>query len=347
MLAIAEELSPGLEFVQASADAIPFDDGDFDALTCQQGLQFFPDRRAGLAEMRRIVRPGGQVVVATWCDPSQSGFAVIARVLTRHLGESVGNIMLAPFVINQEADLRGLLEEAGLSQIVVERETIEARYADPDEYAIKVMMAGPMAGPLMEQSEATRAALAADITAELGPMRQGNELVFPMPTLIATARASDRLGEMLHAGRLGEERPGQRAPLGEERRLAKLHGVRLDRLPADAQQKHRRPLGRAMQLDRDEAGRLGEHLRHAGREHLLELGLAARGDAEECVLVDHVAESARSWAARRPATTAGTLVLPRGTTGITEQSATRTFARPWTRSSGSTTGPMLQLPTGW
>ncbi len=189
MLAIAEELSPGLEFVQASADAIPFDDGDFDALTCQQGLQFFPDRRAGLAEMRRIVRPGGQVVVATWCDPSQSGFAVIARVLTRHLGESVGNIMLAPFVINQEADLRGLLEEAGLSQIVVERETIEARYADPDEYAIKVMMAGPMAGPLMEQSEATRAALAADITAELGPMRQGNELVFPMPTLIATARA--------------------------------------------------------------------------------------------------------------------------------------------------------------
>ena len=57
--------------------------------TCQQGLQFFPDRRAGLAEMRRIVRPGGQVVVATWCDPSQSGFAVIARVLTRHLGESV------------------------------------------------------------------------------------------------------------------------------------------------------------------------------------------------------------------------------------------------------------------
>ena len=79
MLAIARELSPEIEFIEASADAIPFGDDEFDAATCQQGLQFFPNRQLGLTQIRRVVRSGGKVVVACWCDPHQGGFGVIAQ----------------------------------------------------------------------------------------------------------------------------------------------------------------------------------------------------------------------------------------------------------------------------
>ena len=131
MLAIARELSPEIELIEGSADAIPFSDGEFDAATCQQGLQFFPNRQLALTQIRRVVKPGGKVVVACWCDPNQGGIGAIARSLTKHAGEEVGEMMLAPFVINRESDLQGLTEEVGFSDVTVERETIEARFTRP------------------------------------------------------------------------------------------------------------------------------------------------------------------------------------------------------------------------
>jgi demethylmenaquinone methyltransferase/2-methoxy-6-polyprenyl-1,4-benzoquinol methylase len=51
-----------LEFVQADARSLPFDDGRFDAATVSFGLRTLPDVGLALAEMRRVVRPGGRVV---------------------------------------------------------------------------------------------------------------------------------------------------------------------------------------------------------------------------------------------------------------------------------------------
>jgi ubiquinone/menaquinone biosynthesis C-methylase UbiE len=57
-----------IEYREASADALPFEDGSFDVVLCQQGLQFFPARAAALGEMRRILRPGGGVGIAVWAE---------------------------------------------------------------------------------------------------------------------------------------------------------------------------------------------------------------------------------------------------------------------------------------
>ena len=50
------------EFTVGNACALPFADDSFDALYCFAGIGHFPDQRAGLAEMARVVRPGGRVV---------------------------------------------------------------------------------------------------------------------------------------------------------------------------------------------------------------------------------------------------------------------------------------------
>lgn len=187
MLAIAREYSPEIEFVEASADAIPFGDDSFDAATCQQGLQFFPNRQLALTQIRRVVKPGGTVVIACWCDPHQGAFGAVARALTKHAGEDAGAMMMAPFVINRESDLQALLEEVGFADVSVDRETIEARFAEPARFGELVITAGPIAARFMEEPEDVRAAIEADVTREIAPMRQGDQLVFPMPTLIATA----------------------------------------------------------------------------------------------------------------------------------------------------------------
>jgi SAM-dependent methyltransferase len=51
---------------EGDGQALPFGDGEFDAGFSMFGLMFFPDRARGLAELHRVVRPGGTVVISSW-----------------------------------------------------------------------------------------------------------------------------------------------------------------------------------------------------------------------------------------------------------------------------------------
>ena len=62
MLALARERLPGAVFVEAAAEAMPFPDDSFDAAVARLLLQHVDDPAAVVAELRRVVRPGGLVV---------------------------------------------------------------------------------------------------------------------------------------------------------------------------------------------------------------------------------------------------------------------------------------------
>lgn len=61
--------NPLIEFVHADAMALPFEDDSFDAATISYGLRNVSDPRKALAEMRRVVKPGGRVVIAEFSTP--------------------------------------------------------------------------------------------------------------------------------------------------------------------------------------------------------------------------------------------------------------------------------------
>jgi SAM-dependent methyltransferase len=55
-----------VEWRQADAMALPFDDGAFDAVLCQFGAMFFPDKARAFAEVRRVLKPGGRFLFNVW-----------------------------------------------------------------------------------------------------------------------------------------------------------------------------------------------------------------------------------------------------------------------------------------
>jgi SAM-dependent methyltransferase len=55
-----------IELRQGDGQALPYPDGSFDAAFSMFGLMFFPARDRGLAELRRVLRPGGRAVVSSW-----------------------------------------------------------------------------------------------------------------------------------------------------------------------------------------------------------------------------------------------------------------------------------------
>jgi SAM-dependent methyltransferase len=64
-----------VEWRQADAMALPFPDGSFDAVVCQFGVMFFPDKPKAYAEARRVLRPGGVFIFNVWDRIEENEFA--------------------------------------------------------------------------------------------------------------------------------------------------------------------------------------------------------------------------------------------------------------------------------
>lgn len=66
-----------IEWKQADALALPFEDQSFDVVTCQFGVMFFPDKVQGYKKARRVLKPGGQFLFNVWDRISENEFADI------------------------------------------------------------------------------------------------------------------------------------------------------------------------------------------------------------------------------------------------------------------------------
>jgi demethylmenaquinone methyltransferase/2-methoxy-6-polyprenyl-1,4-benzoquinol methylase len=82
MLEVGRRRHPGVPFVAGDGMRLPFADGVFDAATISFGLRNIHDRMVGLAELRRVVKPGGRLVV---CEFSHPTFGPFRTVYTEYL----------------------------------------------------------------------------------------------------------------------------------------------------------------------------------------------------------------------------------------------------------------------
>ena len=89
----AVRLGLGVELRRGDALALPFDDASFDALTVAYGLRNFADVARGLAEMRRVVRRGGRVVVLEFPPPPANLAGRALRWYGRTVMPTIGGLL--------------------------------------------------------------------------------------------------------------------------------------------------------------------------------------------------------------------------------------------------------------
>lgn len=73
MLRVGRNRAPQLDFLAANALELPFQDDVFDAVTMSFGLRNVPDVALVLAELRRVTKPGGRLVICEFSHPNQPG----------------------------------------------------------------------------------------------------------------------------------------------------------------------------------------------------------------------------------------------------------------------------------
>jgi ubiquinone/menaquinone biosynthesis C-methylase UbiE len=155
MLAIAEAKPPvsgggTITYHEASAEQLPVGDDEFDVVTCQQGLQFMPDRPAALAEMRRALRPGGRLGIAVWSEIDRSP---ASRSLADAIEEVVGAALATryragPWGFPDGERLAELLEQAGFDEVSVSRRTLPVTFEGGATQLVSTLAATPLAGEI-------------------------------------------------------------------------------------------------------------------------------------------------------------------------------------------------------
>ncbi len=194
MLTVARTLPPPqgapIEWREGNVSAIPLPDATFDLVLCQQGLQFFPDRRAALREMRRVLGPTGRMALSVWRPMHHSpGFAALATALGRIIAPEAAAIMQGPFALGSADDLRTLITGAGFRDVVLRPSTKALRFPSPEEFVGRYVAATPLAALVAKASDDAHAALIREVNAALKSSVDHQGLAFPIEAHLVLARA--------------------------------------------------------------------------------------------------------------------------------------------------------------
>ena len=189
MLAVARRVRPEIDWRQGDAEALPFDDAAFDAVTCQFGLMFMPDRPKALSEMWRVLAPGGRLAVAVFGSTDDNPpYRILADIGERHGGMQAAAVLRSPFVLGNTDELAGLFAKAGIAEAEICQHT-GTEHFDSMARFMEIEIKGTPAAEFV--SDDAYRALVGDAERELAFCQQPDgRLEFENRAYIVTARKS-------------------------------------------------------------------------------------------------------------------------------------------------------------
>jgi len=171
----------------ADAQALPFKEGAFDAVVCQFGLMFLPDKALGFREARRVLKPGGTFLANVWCSLDDNPTAAAAhRTLAAMFPDDPPHFLETLFGLHDAGAIEALAREAGFANVAVERVELEGHAPSARHVAMGFARGSPLAAALQER-EADMDAVVDTIARALrdgeGPM----PYAAPLSALVITA----------------------------------------------------------------------------------------------------------------------------------------------------------------
>jgi SAM-dependent methyltransferase len=190
MLAEARAGHPSVEFVQGDAEAVPLPDARFDAVVSNFGLHHVPRPALALAEVRRVLRPGGRVAFTFWAGHAENIAWRLVFDAVRRCGDPAASEAPAPgggFGTTQ--DCLDALAAVGFAEVRGRLEHRVWRHADAAGL-VMALQAGTarMAAMIEGQEGGVLAKMVADIEASAAAYRDAAGLALPIAAVVVEGR---------------------------------------------------------------------------------------------------------------------------------------------------------------
>ena len=192
MLAYAAERVPEapIAWRQADACALPFPGGAFDAVVCQFGVMFVPDKPLAFREARRVLTAGGHYFFSVWDTLDHNPLGRIAHDTIRSFfPDNPPDFYQLPFGFCDRSLITRLLADAGFVGSSLFTVSLEGMSPSPLEVATGLVKGNPVLTAIQERGTSspdrivTALAAALELVAGPGPLR------IPMQAIVVSARA--------------------------------------------------------------------------------------------------------------------------------------------------------------
>jgi ubiquinone/menaquinone biosynthesis C-methylase UbiE len=164
-----------VEWRQADALALPFEDAVLDLVCCQFGAMFFPNRPSGYREARRVLKPTGHFLFNVWDRIQENVFAAdVTNALAAMFPHDPPRFLArTPHGYHDKALIRRELEEAGFSRVTIETRAEQSRAASARIPALAYCQGTPLRNEI-EARDADGLASATEFAAAAIAARHGN-----------------------------------------------------------------------------------------------------------------------------------------------------------------------------
>ncbi|MCP4318628.1 MAG: methyltransferase domain-containing protein [Hyphomicrobiales bacterium] len=180
MLAIARDLAQGsaIDWIEGDVAETGLDSGTVDAVISQHGYHYFPDKARALAEIHRVLAPGGRIAFSIWDGHSAYTSALCAAV-EKHISPEIADKQRSQRVTPNSEELVLALENGGFGKAGVHKQTLDIRVPLAPVFVPLHLGSMPIAGAFNALSEPEKDALVGDVEDALAEYVQDDELVYP------------------------------------------------------------------------------------------------------------------------------------------------------------------------
>ena len=173
-----------IEWRQADAASLPLPDASYQVALCQMGLMFMADKAGALAELHRVLAPGGRVILNT-PGRIQPLFEVMERAIIDHVNPDLGAFVSAVFSMHDPDELAALLRKAGFETVASKEYSAQFILPPPAEFLWSYINLTPM-GPLVAQApEEAKAAMERQVIEAWSPHVVGGRVTMDQPMALA------------------------------------------------------------------------------------------------------------------------------------------------------------------
>ena len=174
---------------QADACSLPFPDEAFDAVICQFGVMFVPDKALCAREARRVLKPGGTFLFNVWDSLAENPLGKIPHeTIARYFEKDPPAFYQVPFGYYDQAEIKRVVEGAGFRDVRIEVVSKNSGNTRVEDAAAGLVQGTPVSGAIAERDPSLIPIITQAVARALEKQFGGPSFRAPMRAIVVEAR---------------------------------------------------------------------------------------------------------------------------------------------------------------